>query len=51
MAGILHLSNIDFAQDPELQQLIIVNEDEVDYGIHLWNFIIFLVTCNRPLTL
>lgn len=32
MAGILHLSNIDFAQDPELQQLIIVNEEEVDYG-------------------
>lgn len=32
MAGILHLSNIDFAPDPELQQLIIVNEDEVDYG-------------------
>lgn len=32
MAGILHLSNLDFAPDPELQQLIIVNEDEVDYG-------------------
>lgn len=32
MAGILHLSNIEFAPDPELQQLIIVNEDEVDYG-------------------
>lgn len=32
MAGILHLSNVDFAPDPELQQLIIVNEDEVDYG-------------------
>lgn len=32
MAGILHLSNIDFAPDPELQQLIIVNETEVDYG-------------------
>ncbi|XP_022286281.2 unconventional myosin-Ic-like [Crassostrea virginica] len=35
MAGILHLSNIDFAQDPELQQLIIVNEEEVDYGSRL----------------
>lgn len=35
MAGILHLSNIDFAPDPELQQLIIVNEDEVDYGSRL----------------
>ena len=30
MAGILHLSNIDFAQDLELQQLILVNEAEVD---------------------
>jgi hypothetical protein len=32
MAGILHLSNIDFAPDPEIQQIIIVNEDEVDYS-------------------
>lgn len=32
MAGILHLSNIDFAPDPEIQQIIIVNEEEVDYS-------------------
>ncbi|XP_062566221.1 myosin-IIIa-like [Saccostrea cucullata] len=35
MAGILHLNNIDFAADPELQQVIIVNEDEVDYSSRL----------------
>ncbi|XP_048728480.2 myosin-IIIb-like isoform X2 [Ostrea edulis] len=35
MAGILHLSNIDFAPDPEIQQIIIVNEEEVDYSSRL----------------
>ncbi|XP_061181361.1 myosin-IIIa-like [Saccostrea echinata] len=35
MAGILHLNNIDFAEDPEFHQVIIVNEDEVDYSSRL----------------
>ncbi|XP_069107023.1 myosin-IIIb-like [Argopecten irradians] len=32
VAGILHLCNIDFVADPEVDQVIIVNEDEIDYA-------------------
>ncbi|OWF39552.1 myosin-IIIb-like [Mizuhopecten yessoensis] len=31
VAGILHLCNIDFVADPEIDQVIIVNEDEIDF--------------------
>jgi len=37
MAGILHLCNIDFVQEPEYGQVIILNENEVDAG---WYFVI-----------
>ncbi|XP_060063803.1 myosin-IIIb-like [Ylistrum balloti] len=32
VAGILHLCNIDFVTDPEIDQVIIVNEDEIDFA-------------------
>ncbi|XP_033726689.1 LOW QUALITY PROTEIN: myosin-IIIb-like [Pecten maximus] len=32
VAGILHLCNIDFVAEPEIDQVIIVNEDEIDYA-------------------
>ncbi|KAJ8313848.1 hypothetical protein KUTeg_008409 [Tegillarca granosa] len=32
ISGILHLCNVEFHNDPETDQVIILNEDEVDYG-------------------
>ena len=32
VSGILHLCNIDFVTDPEMEQVIIVNEEEIDYS-------------------
>ncbi|KAK3088133.1 hypothetical protein FSP39_015166 [Pinctada imbricata] len=35
VAGIIHLCNIEFAEDPEARQVIIVNEEALDYASRL----------------
>ena len=32
LAAILHLCNIEMAVDPESEEVIVMNEDEIDYG-------------------
>lgn len=33
LAAILHLTNIEFVVDPDTESVIILNEDEIDYGL------------------
>jgi len=39
IAGILHLCNIEFAQDPEMGHVIIMNEETIDYSKTLSTFL------------
>ena len=34
LAAMLHLCNIEMANDPESDEVIVMNEDELDYGMY-----------------
>ena len=34
LAAVLHLCNIEMANDPESDEVIVMNEDELDYGMY-----------------
>ena len=34
LAAMLHLCNIEMANDPESEEVIVMNEDELDYGMY-----------------
>lgn len=36
LAAILHLGNIEMAVEPESDEVIVMNEEEIDYG-GLWS--------------
>ena len=33
LAAVLHLCNVEMAPDPESEEVIVMNEDEIDFGI------------------
>ena len=41
LAAVLHLCNIEMAVDPESEEVIVMNEDEMDYGRTLFFFCFF----------
>ena len=32
LAAVLHLCNVEMAPDPESEEVIVMNEDEIDFG-------------------
>ena len=44
LAAVLHLCNIEMAVDPESEEVIVMNEDEMDYGRTLFFFFFFFLS-------
>lgn len=42
LAAILHLGNIEMAVEPESDEVIVMNEEEIDYG-RLWSWFVIMI--------